>query len=85
MLYFAENKELMIDELEPAIWDKTTDNNVKVTFSKLDTILSDENFPYRIENVMSNGGDAMEVYDRNGVRVVKTRPALVGFRLDRKN
>ena len=84
-LYFAENKELMIDELEPAIWDETTDNNIKVTLSKFDTVLSDANFPYRIESVMSKGGDAMEVYDRNGVRVVNTRPALVGFRLDRKN
>ena len=39
------------------------------------------NSPFLIESVLSDGGKTMDVSDSKGVRIVKTRPALVGYRL----
>ena len=83
-LYFAENRELALNDLEAAVWGDEVDVNlgtIKTAMCRLGIALTDANSPFLIESVLSKGGETMEISDRKGVRMVKTRPALVGYRL----
>ena len=83
-LYFAENQELTLNDLEAAVWGDEADVNlgtIKTAMCRLGNDLVNANSPFLIESVLSKGGETMEVSDANGVRTVKTRPALIGYRL----
>ena len=80
-LYFAASRHMSITDLEEAVWGEAKHGTIKSAISKLGTLLNDTGFPFYIEGVKSKGGDKIEVNDRKGHRIVKTRPALAGFRL----
>ena len=83
-LYNAPNQQMDIIDLEAAVWGEEVDVNlgtIKTAMCRLGIALTDANSPFLIESVLSKGGETMEISDRKGVRMVKTRPALVGYRL----
>ena len=80
-LYFAENHELLITDLEEAVWGEAKHGTIKTAISRLDTLLNDTGFPFYVESTKNEGGDKIEISDRKGHRIVKIRPALAGFRL----
>ena len=79
-LYFAANHELSITDLEEAVWGEAKHDTISVAISRLGTLLNDTGFPFLIESVLSKG-ETMEISDAKGVRNVKIRPSLAGFRL----
>ena len=80
-LYFAENRQATITDLETAIWEKDVPHStIKTAVSRLGTILTDAVFPFYIDSVFSDGG-IYEVSDRRGVRKAKIRLSLAGYKL----
>ena len=84
-LYFAENQMLTLDALETAGWGETEygtkHGTLKTAVCRLGTDLVKANSPFLIESVLSDGGETMEVSDVKGVRKVKIRRSLVGYKL----
>ena len=80
VLYFADNRQMTITDLETAIWDEASHSTIRSTVSRLDAILNDSGIPFYIESLMSEGG-FLEISDRKGRRTVKIRPTLSGFQL----
>ena len=84
-LYFAENQMLTLDALETAGWSETEygikHGTLKTAVCRLGIDLVNANSPFLIESVLSDGGETMEISDARGVRTVKVRRSLVGYRL----
>ena len=83
-LCFAENRMLTLDDLETAGWGEDAEvkhGTLKTAVCRLGTDLVKANSPFLIESVLSDGGETMEISDAKGVRTVKVRPSLVGYRL----
>jgi len=75
---------LVLNDLEAAVWGDEADVNlgtIKTAVCRLGIALIDANSPFLIESILSKGGETMEISDAKGVRTVKTRPSLLGFRL----
>ena len=75
---------LTLDALETAGWGEEAEikhGTIKTAVCRLGIDLVKANSPFLIESVLSEGGETMEVSDAKGVRNVKIRSSLVGYRL----
>ena len=84
-LMVAPSHYLTLEEIEDAVWNETEDGvasgTIRTAVCRLGNDLVKANSPFLIESVLSKGGEIMEVNDAKGVRTVKIRPALTGYRL----
>ena len=83
-LMVAPNQCLTLDELQDAGWCDTegvvASGTIRTAICRLGADLLKSGAPWYLDSVMSEGGDE-EVSDADGVRKVRLRRSLVGYRL----
>ena len=80
-LYFAEEQQMTMTDVEEKVWGEAEDTTIQQTASNLRKALADNDFPYTILNVISQQWKEPENSRVNDKLVIPERPAITHFAL----
>jgi len=78
-LYFAEEQQMTMTDIEEKVWGEAEDATIQQTASTLRRTLADNDFPYTIVNIISQQWQEPENPGVPGSSVIPTRQAITHF------
>ena len=80
-LYFADEQQMMVTDVEEKVWGEAEDATIQQTASSLRRTLADHEFPYTIVNIINRQWQEPENPDANDRSAIPARPAITRFAL----
>ena len=80
-LYFAEDQQMTMTDLEEAVWGEGADGTIQTTATNLRKALADCDFPYTIENIINRQWQEPENSSENNSSAIPARLAITRFAL----
>ena len=80
-LYFADEQQMTMTDIEEKVWGEGADGTIKTTATNLRKTLADNDFPYTIVNMISQQWQESENPIANESEPIPTRPAITHFAL----
>jgi hypothetical protein len=81
-LYFADEQQMTITDVEEKVWGEAEDATIQQTASTLRRTLADNNFPYTIVNIINRQWQEPENPGANDSSAIPARPAITRFALE---
>ena len=80
-LYFAEEQQMTMTDIEEKVWGEAEDATIQQTASCLRRTLIDNDFPYTIVNILNRQWQEPENSSANDSSIIPARPAITRFAL----
>ena len=80
-LYFAEEQQMTMTDIEEIVWGEAEDATIQQTASTLRRTLADNDFPYTIVNIINQQWQEPENPGAPGSPATPTRQAITHFAL----
>ena len=80
-LYFADDQQMTMTDIEGKVWGEAEDTTIQQTASCLRRVLAKKAFPYTIVNIISRQWQEPENPGANDSSAIPARPAITRFAL----